>query len=111
MHTGHRFTDKNSATPPRHDPVDRLNEHHTEDLAIIARAYGHPDTISARADRVEPGGIVITADTPRGPETTRIAFPQPASKLRPGGLRIAFRDLAREAGASLVCDRSESSVP
>lgn len=108
MHTG--SLPINNATRLRHDAVDRLNEHHTENLANIASAYGHPDATSARADRVEPGGIVIIADTPHGPAITRIAFPQPATMLRLGGLRIAFRELVREAEAALVRELPETSV-
>jgi hypothetical protein len=98
------------ARPPRHDPVGRLNQHHTEDLAIIARANIGPDATAARANRVGPDGIVITADTPGGRATARIAFAAPAGVRRSAGLRIAFRDLTRQAEARLARDRSETSA-
>jgi hypothetical protein len=95
----------------RHDPVQRLNDHHADDLLVLARAFGgHPDAISARAERVDREGADLVLDTPRGPATTRVAFTEPVADDSRRGLRAAFADLARRARAALAADSNESSA-
>ena len=86
-----------------HDPVQRLNDHHADDLLAVARAFGgHPDATSARAEHIDLDGVDLAIDTPDGPATVRLAFTQPAAT--PARRRLAFRDLARRAHAALAAD-------
>jgi len=92
-----------------HDPVQRLNDHHADDLLAIARAFGGvPDTTSARAEHVEPAGIDLLVGTPRGPATAHVDFAVPVD---PDRLRMAFRALAEKARTVLADTNSESSTP
>jgi hypothetical protein len=91
---------------PAHDPGERLNEHHPDDLLAIVRAFGgHPDATSARAERIDREGIDLTIRTPQGPATARVAF------VEPSGIRMAFRTLARAAGYCATTCRSSSPAP
>ena len=48
-----------------HDPVQRLNDHHADDLLDIAHAFtGHPDAISVTAVSLDDSGIDIVITTP-----------------------------------------------
>lgn len=86
---------------PAHDPRERLNEHHADELLAIARAFGgHPDATSARAERVDRDGIDLTIQTPSGRATARVPFAEPS------GIRMAFRTLARAARTALATDTS-----
>lgn len=88
--------------PPRHDPVQRLNDHHADDLLAVARAFGgQPDATSARAEHIDSDGIDLVIETPAGPVTARLAFTQ-AADAKPAGRRVAFRDLAGRARVLLA---------
>ncbi len=81
-----------------HDPVERVNEKHSDDLLAIGRALaGHPDATSARAEGVDNRGIDLVLSTPTGPVEARVDFSEPVSDLR--WMRAAFKDLARRAEA------------
>ena len=91
---------------PAHDPRERLNEHHADDLLATARAFGgHPDAIYARAERVDRDGIDLAIRTPHGRETAHVAFAEPAA-----GIRMAFRTLARAARTALATDADTSTA-
>ena len=82
-----------------HDPVQRLNEHHAEDLLAVARALGnHPDATSARAEHIGTTGVDLVIDTPHGRSRTHVDFVEPATSDRE--LRLAFRALAAVARAT-----------
>lgn len=93
------------------DPVERLNDHHADDLLIIARTLGgHPDALSARAQRVDHSGIDLIVDSPRGQAATRVAFSEPlAATDDMGKVRVAFVRLARRARTIAEADPEESS--
>lgn len=96
-----------------HDPVQRLNDHHGDDLLAIAQAFGgHADATAARAERVGPDGIDLALDTPDGHATVRVAFAEPAGDEDRGGLRMAVRALTRRARTALAAGGgNESSDP
>jgi len=90
---------------PAHDPTERLNAHHRDELLITARTFGgHPDATSARAERVDRDGIDLAIETPRGPAVARVAFIEPVTDTKPSGIRRAFLRLARNARATLAAD-------
>jgi hypothetical protein len=97
---------------PAHDPRQRLNAHHADELLVTARAFGgHPDATYAHAQRVDRDGIELAIETPRGPATARVAFIEPASDTKPSGVRRAFLRLAREARAHLASQADTPSAP
>lgn len=82
----------------RHDPVQRVNDKHGDELLAVARSLGnHPDATSARAARIDNEGIDVVLTTPDGPVETRIEFLEPVSD--PRRMRAAFRELTRRAQA------------
>jgi len=82
-----------------HDPVQRVNDKHAEELLAVARSLGsHPEATSARAARVDRDGIDLVLTTPEGPVETRIEFTKPVTD--PKWMRAAFRDLTRRAQAA-----------
>lgn len=96
---------------PAHDPRERLNARHGDELVAVARAFGgHPDATSARAERVDRDGIDLTIQTPHGPATARVSFAEPDA-AEPAGIRMAFRTLARRARTALAVDVDTSTAP
>lgn len=90
-----------------HDPLERINAHRLDELAVIARAFGGvPDPKIVRAERVDAEGIDITIESPSGVRTTRVTFSEPVSDY-PSGVRVAFVRLARRARN--VLDESDST--
>ena len=88
---------------PRHDPVERLSEHHGDDLLVIARTLGRrPDATSARAGHVDRRGIELLVDEPAGQVAVRVGFAEPMPDGSTAGLRRALRELARRARATGV---------
>ena len=86
-----------------HDPRERVNDHHAEELLATARAFGgHPDATSAQAKRLDGEGIELVIQTPRGPTTAYVRFAEPVDDLGPAGMRRAFTTLARQAAAALA---------
>jgi len=82
----------------RHDPVQRVNEKHGEELLAVARSLGgHPEATSARAERIDSDGIDLVLGTPSGAVETRVRFLEPVSD--PRRMRRAFKDLTRRAQA------------
>jgi hypothetical protein len=95
----------------RHDPLQHLNEDHADDLLAIARALtGHPDVTAARADRLDPAGVDLVLDTPRGPATARVDFTNPVPDMHARGLRAAFAELTHRARAA-AAHPSEPNAP
>ena len=93
----------------RHDPVQRVNEMHAEELLGVARVLGgYPDATSARAERIDRYGIDLVLTTPSGPVESRIDFAEPVSD--PKWMRAAFRDLTRRAQATLTGDGDGSDT-
>ena len=91
----------------RHDPVQRINDKHGEELLGVARSLGgRPDATSARAARIDPSGIDLEIITPGGPAVVRVDFTEPVSD--PRWMRAAFRDLTRKAETALAGDGTES---
>lgn len=85
----------------RHDPVQRVNSKHPDDLLAMARTLGHhPDATAARAERVDRYGLDLVVTTPGGSVETRIDFTEPVSN--PKWMRTAFKDLASRAQAALA---------
>jgi len=83
----------------RHDPVQRVNEKHAEELLAVALSLGgHPEATSARAERIDSTGIDLVLETPSGSVGTRISFLEPVSD--PRRMRRAFRDLTKRAQAA-----------
>jgi len=94
-----------------HDPVERLNDHHADDLLAMARAFGgHPDAISAQVERVDRDGIDLSIETPLGRATARVTFAEPLTDAGPSSIRLAFRTVARQAKAVLAADGNEPSA-
>lgn len=84
---------------PAHDPVQRLNRHHADDVLAVARTFGgHPDASAARVVAITSAGLALVVDAPAGTAEAHIAFgmamPDLGSALSP---RLAFRELARRA--------------
>ena len=84
---------------PAHDPVQRLNRHHADDVLAVAQTFaGHPDANAARVVAITPAGLALVVDRPAGPEEAHIDFavamPDLGSAPSP---RLAFRELARRA--------------
>ena len=95
----------------RHDPVQRVNDHHADDLLAAARAFGgHPDALGARAERIDRDGMDLTVETPRGPAEARVTFNERVADGDPRALRAAFAELARRARTVLAGHRSESDA-
>lgn len=96
----------------RHDPVQHVNHDHADDLLAAVRALGgHPDAVSARADRIDREGIDLSVDTPRGPTQARVDFTEPVADGDSRALRSAFADLARRARTALASENDESNAP
>lgn len=86
---------------PNHDPVQRVNDKHAEELLDVARSLGgHPEANAARAERIDRNGIDLLLTTPSGPVESRIDFSEPVTD--PKRMRAAFRDLTRRARAALA---------
>jgi hypothetical protein len=96
----------------RHDPVQHVNDDHAGDLLVAARALGgHPDAISARAERIDDAGIDLTVDTPRGPTNARLDFAETVTEGDSRAMRAAFVDLVRRARSVLGAASDESGAP
>lgn len=94
----------------RHDPVQRVNDKHADELLGLARSLGgHPEATSARAERIDRYGIDLVLSTPGGPVEARVAFTEPVSD--PKWMRAAFRDLTRRAHAAADADGNDSKSP
>jgi hypothetical protein len=80
-------------TRPTHDGVQRLNQHHADDVLAVARAFGgHPNAAAAQVVAIDSSGLDLLVKTPDGQSTTHVAFVDPATSPR-----LAFRELARRA--------------
>jgi len=91
-----------------HDPVQRVNAKHAEDLVIMARSLGgHPEATAARAERIDRFGIDLVLATPGGTVEARIDFIKPVSD--PKWMRAAFKDLTKRARAALAADGNGSA--
>jgi len=87
---------------PQHNPAQRLNDHHPDDVLAVARAFGgQPQATTAQVTSVDAAGLDLLVETPAGAVETRIAF---ADALPDGDVpaspRLAFRALARRARRS-----------
>ncbi|GEM_PF-5120911 len=93
----------------RHDPVQRLNDEHGEQLLDVARAFtGHPDAVSAHATLIDDYGIGLVIGTPDGTTTSaRVEFAEQAAGAR---RRLAFRALALRAAELLPGGRVEGTA-
>jgi hypothetical protein len=95
----------------RHDPVERLNDHHSDDLLAVARAFGdHPEATAARAQRVDQYGIDLAVVTPNGTVSARVTFTEPVTDAKPPAIRRAFADLTRRARATLEARDNQSNT-
>jgi hypothetical protein len=93
-----------------HDPLERLNEHHGDDLLAIARTFGgYPDAVSAQAEGMGVEGVDITVETAQGQARAHVAFSDAVRESGPGGVRVAFTRLARQARARLAATDDVSS--
>lgn len=93
-----------------HDPVQRVNDMHADELLDVARSLGgHPEATSARAERIDRDGMDLVLATPGGPVEARVGFSEPVSD--PKRMRAAFRDLTRRAQAALASDDHGSNGP
>ena len=91
-----------------HDPVQRLNEHHAEDLLAVARAFGgHPDATAALATNVGSAGLDLDVATPAGAAMVHVDFRTTVGELT-GAMSRAFRDLARHAHDTLIDTDAEA---
>lgn len=83
--------------PRRGDALDNINTRHPDRLLVIARAFSdHADVTSARAEGIDAQGIDLALETPRGPARARVEFAEAVADY-PGGVRVAFVRLARQA--------------
>lgn len=86
-----------------HDPVQRVNDKHGDELLAVAQILGgHADATAARAMHVDTQGIDLLLSTPDGPVAARISFPEPVSD--PRRMRASFRALTRRAQAVLAAE-------
>ena len=84
----------------RHDPVQRVNDRHSEELLTVAQVLGgHAAAPAARAETIDGLGIDLVLTTPEGPIRARIDFAEPVSD--PRRMRAAFKELTRRAAAPL----------
>jgi hypothetical protein len=81
---------------PAHDPVERLNRHHADDVLAVARTFGgRPDATAARVVALDATGLELAIEAPSGTTTVRVAFdPTAAGGTSP---RLRFRALAGRA--------------
>jgi heme oxygenase (biliverdin-IX-beta and delta-forming) len=85
-------------TLPPHDAVQRLNQHHADDVLAVARVFGgHPEAAAAQVIAIDPSGLDLLIETPDGEAKTHVAFVAPAASLR-----LAFRELARQARVAVA---------
>jgi Domain of unknown function (DUF2470) len=93
----------------RHDPLQRLNEHHAAQLLDVARTLGgQSDALSAQATAIDDQGISLVVERPDGSRTVHVNFAAVASGAR---RRLAFQDLARRAVELLESRRREETGP
>jgi len=79
-----------------HDPVQRVNDKHADELLVMARTLGgHPEATSAKAERIDADGLDLVLTTPEGSVETRIGFGEPVPD--PKRMRAAFKDLSKRA--------------
>lgn len=92
-----------------HDPVQRLNDHHAQQILDVARAFGgEPHAKAARATSIDDDGVDLVIEAADSRQTTaRIEFTVGASGAR---WRLAFRDLAQQAAGQLRRDRLEGAA-
>lgn len=90
------------------DPLQHMNDDHSEELLLVARAFsGHPGATTARAESIDARGMDLVLDTPRGQTSARVEFADPIPETAyPESVRVAFVRLARRARAELAsCQR------
>jgi heme oxygenase (biliverdin-IX-beta and delta-forming) len=86
------------ARPP-HNPAQRLNDHHSDEVLAVARAFGgQPQATAARVTSVDAAGLDLLVETPAGKVETHIAFTEALHDVDvPASPRLAFRALAHRA--------------
>lgn len=97
---------------PHSDPLQHLNDDHSGELLVAARAFaGHPGATAARAERVNRHGIDLVVETPSGPIPARVDFAEPIPEpAYPDGVRVAFVRLLRRARLALSPQGSDSDA-
>lgn len=102
---GDALVGEHDSSSPRHDPVQRLNDEHGEQLLDVARAFtGHPDAVSAHAVAIDDNGVDLVIETPDGRETgAHVEFAATTTGAR---RRLAFRALALRATELIGEDRT-----
>src|SRR5262245_23687069 len=57
-----------AATRRAHDPVDRLNQHHADDVLAVAQVFaGCPEAVHARVVALDASGLLLDVEPPCGP--------------------------------------------
>ena len=81
------------------EPLERINQHHADDLLAAARTLcGYPKATAARAERLDRAGIDLAVETPDGLIAARLTFAEPVPESAfPRAARAAFREIARRA--------------
>ncbi len=84
---------------PEHDPVQRLNEHHADEILAVARTFGgYSGAASARLVAIDREGLHLEVDDPTGTFEAEVRFRDALPDLDPSlSMRLAFRQLARRA--------------
>ncbi len=82
-----------------HDAVQRLNEHHREELLVVARTFGGvPDCTDVRALSIDERGISIEVTGPSGAVTVDVLFlGEEETSPRNASRRLRFRRLVAAA--------------
>jgi len=105
---GHANARQRDPSQRRHDPVQRLNDEHAEQLLDVARAFtGHPDAVAAHATFIDDHGVGLDIETPDGQDkSVHVAFAEQATGAR---RRLAFWALALRAAERLRGGRVEET--
>jgi hypothetical protein len=93
---------------PDHNPLERLNEHHGDDLLTIARAFGgYPDAVSARVEAIRVEGIDITVETAKGQASAHVSLAEAVTESGSVGVptRARAAPLWRRFGGGCNPDR------
>ena len=77
------------------DLLDQINANHAEDLVVLGKTWGEPDTIHATLTAIDRLGFHIRLKTPERFTSTRLAFPNALES--PEEVRGAFLAIVQKA--------------
>jgi hypothetical protein len=86
-------------SPIGHDPVERLNAHHADDVLAIARTFGgQPGATAATVVAIDGDGLRLAVTSPTDEVGAVVTFRDALPDIDPSlSMRLTFRELARRA--------------